>query len=533
MNSPHDVDHHRLLAMKRARSTSSGAVSRERCFQVLGSFLMMFGVAGAAIADEEPLVFNAPVLTVLPEPFFPTMFRVRDIDGDGKQDLAIAGRDPDDRLLTYKGDGLGGFTPLQTLSAEGFTDWLEFGDMNSDGLVDIVSAWRGDVPRVVVYRGLAGGQFAAPVVVADIELGVGRDPEGITIGDFDADGDIDVVVSSYIGQSFEYFANNGGLNFERVQRIRCAQYLGGYGFPRMIESGDIDGDGDLDLVANQLGGGRIAVMRNESGRFGRAVEYRGPQIGNERPGISAAHLADIDGDGDLDIYAPALVLETTQRIVWLRNDGTGRFNERIVGDGPSSGYIFSVKLADLDSDGDLDMICGSALPGLLSTHRCISVGDFLFEQDGYYPFGSLVRHCDAFDYDGDCDLDLITIDGPGRTILTRRNITPQQGSGSGCGGLAASNRATKRQNAQAEPTEEVTSSKSAVVGSRSPLPSAAQHDWNEDGVVDASDVAVWLGSLSRPLSENILKAMPASSAEVDSKLQQKHSASTKTQGVAR
>ena len=533
MQSPHDVHPHRIQAMKRTCSRSGVFACRGGSLRILGSLLVMVGFATAAIADEEPLVFNAPVMTVLPEPFFPTMFRVRDIDGDGKQDLAIAGRDPDDRLLTYKGNGLGGFTPLQTLSAEGFTDWLEFGDMDGDGLVDIVSAWRGDLPRVVVYRGLAGGQFAAPVVVAGIELGVGRDPEGIAIGDFDSDGDIDVVVSSYIGQSFEYFANNGGLSFERVQRVRCAQYLGGYGFPRMIETGDIDGDGDLDLVANQLGGGRIAVIRNESGRFTRAVEYRGPQIGNERPGISAAHLADIDGDGDLDIYAPALVLETTQRIVWFRNDGTGRFNERIVGDGPSSGYVFSVKLADLDSDGDLDMICGSALPGLLSAHRCVSVGDFLFEQDGYYPFGSLVRHCDAFDYDGDCDLDLITIDGPGRTILTRRNITPQQGSGSGCGGLAAANRATREHSTRSQPAEQVTNSTPAASWSRSPLPSAAQHDWNEDGVVDASDVAVWLGSLSRPLSENTLKVTPAPAAEVDAKREQKQSTRTNAQGAAR
>lgn len=458
--------------------------------------LIAGSVSLAVRADEVPLVFNAPVMTTLPEPFFPTMFRVRDLDGDGKHDLAIAGRDPDDRLLIYKGNGLGGFTPFQTLVAEGFTDWLEFGDVDGDGIIDIVSAWRGDLPRVVVYRGLGGGQFAAPMVVAGIELGVGRDPEGIAIGDFDRDGDLDVAVSSYISQSFEIFANNGAFAFERAQRVRCAQYLGGYGFPRMIEAGDIDGDGDLDLVANQLGGGRIVVIRNVDGRFTRAVEYRGPQIGNERPGITAVHLADIDGDGDLDIYAPALVLESTQKIVWFRNDGVGRFAERVIGEGPSSGYVFSMKLADLDTDGDLDMICGSALPGLLSVHRCSSVGQWIFEQDGYYPFGSLVRHCDAFDYDGDCDLDLITIDGPGRTILTRRNVTPQQG----CGGLAAVDLERQEHGAQKGVTGKSVEFAVPKGWSPTPLPSAARHDWNEDGVVDAADVAVWLGSLSRPLA---------------------------------
>ncbi len=500
MHSPLAISRHRLIAA--IHTPFARALRRAGCCRCVGALLCAASLCAGVSAEETPLVFNAPVMTTLPEPFFPTMFRVRDLDGDGKHDLAIAGRDPDDRLLTYKGNGLGGFLPMQTLSAEGFTDWLEFGDIDGDGVVDIVSAWRGDLPRVVVYRGLAEGQFAAPVVVAGIELGVGRDPEGIAIGDFDLDGDIDVAVSSYIGQSFEIFANNGALEFERVQRVRCAQYLGGYGFPRMIEAGDIDGDGDLDLVANQLGGGRIVVIRNVDGRFARAVEYRGPQIGNERPGITAVHLADIDRDGDLDIYAPALVLETTQKIVWFRNDGTGRFLERVVGEGPSSGYVFSMKLADLDTDGDLDMICGSALPGLLSAHRCSSVGEFLFEQDGYYPFGSLVRHCDAFDYDGDCDLDLITIDGPGRTILTRRNVTPQQG----CGGLAEVDPSIQNADGRKGRVGKIADVVLPESSSPMPLPSAARHDWNEDGVVDAADVAIWLGSLSRPLSQQTTDA---------------------------
>lgn len=440
----------------------------------------------SARADEVPLVFNAPVFTTLPEPFFPTMFRARDLDGDGKPDLALAGRDPDDRLLIYRGTGLGGFVPHQTLLAEGFTDWLEFGDADGDGIDDIVSAWRGDLPRLVVYRGLGGGQFAAPTVLGGIELGVGRDPQGIAVGDFDKDGDLDIAICSYVGHSIEVYHNLGGLAFERVQRLRVAQYFGGLGYPRLIEAGDIDGDGDLDLVGNELGGGRIFTMRNVGGRFTRAVEYRAPQIGNERPGVSAVHLADIDGDGDLDAYAPALLLETAQRIIWFRNDGTGRFNERILGNGPVSGYFFSIKMADLDTDGDLDAICGVALPGTVTVGRATSVTNFTFEDDGYYPFGQLVRHCDAVDYDGDCDLDLIVIDGPGRTILTRRNVTPQQG----CGGLASDDREVDATDGGDAKTAD------AGKPEASPLPADARHDWNEDGVIDGTDVAIWLATRS-------------------------------------
>ena len=438
-------------------------------------------------AGEVALVFTNPVITSLPEPFFPTMFKARDLDGDNIVDLVVAGRDPDDRLLTLKGVGNGAYVPLQTLVAQGFTDWVELADIDGDGRDDVITAWRGALPRVVAYRGLPGGQFEEAAVLAGIELGTGRDPQGLAVADFDMDGDNDIAVSSYIGQSIEIFSNTGGMTFERVTRVRLASFLGGYGYPRLLHAGDLDGDGDLDLVANEIGGSRIATIRNEGGSFARAVEYRAPLIGDERPGISAVTLADIDGDGDLDAYSPALLLYSTQKIVYFRNDGTGRFTERLVGEGSPSGYAFSVELADLDADGDLDAITGAALPGTLTVGRRTSAGDFVFEEDGFYMFGQLIRHIDAIDYDGDCDLDILSIDGPSRAIYTRRNMTPQ----AGCGGGGVAEIVAKSIAITPEPTGAL---KNVV------QPELPTHDRNGDGAVDASDVAVWLSEMSMPIS---------------------------------
>ena len=124
-------------------------------------------LAAPAGAGDVPLAFQGNQYDQLPEPFFPTMFRVRELDGDGIPDLVIAGRDPDDRLMTRRGLGNGRFAELQTLAALGFTDWLETGDIDGDGLADIVTAWRGDVPRVVVHRGIGGGLFAEAAVLSD------------------------------------------------------------------------------------------------------------------------------------------------------------------------------------------------------------------------------------------------------------------------------------------------------------------------------------------------------------------------------
>ena len=105
------------------------------------------------------------------------MFRMRDFDRDGFPDLLIAGRDPDDRLMTRRGLGDGHFAELQLLTASGFIDWLELGDLDADGKDDIVAAWRGDVPRLVCYRGIGPGltQFGVPNTLADPKHEVFRD----------------------------------------------------------------------------------------------------------------------------------------------------------------------------------------------------------------------------------------------------------------------------------------------------------------------------------------------------------------------
>ena len=445
-----------------------------------GAILLAFLASSAASAGETPLVFQGNLFDALPEPYFPTMFRARDLDGDGFPDLVIPGRDPDHRIMTLRGQGNGRFVPLQTLAAGGFIDWAEVADINRDGVDDIVAAWRGDAPKLVVYGGIGIGLFAEATVVADVVLeGVGRDPQCVAIGDYDGDGDPDVAVTNYIGQSIDVFASIGAAGappaFERAARIRLATFFGGIAYPRLVTAGDMDGDGDLDLVSNEIGGGRIAMIRNEGGRFARPVEFRAPQIGTERPGISGMQLVDVDGDGDLDVFCPALLLKQTQKLVAHLNDGNGGLQSRVVGEGSPSGYVFCAHLADLDGDGDLDALSGAALPGTIAVGRRTGAGLFTFENDYAWQFGQFTRHIDAVDVDGDCDLDIVGIDSPSRTVYTRRNITPQQGA---CGGLAE---APREKRVRAQPTRE-------------PAPRA---DRNQDGVFDAADVAIELAERSR------------------------------------
>jgi FG-GAP-like repeat len=459
-----------------------------------GFLLTGFLACAPAHGQETPLQFQGNLFDPFPTGFFPTMFRTRDLDGDGFVDLVVAGRDPDHRLVTRRGLGNGRFVDIQILEALGFTDWLELADLDGDGKEDIVTAWRGDAPELICYRGLGGGLFAGATILADVVFeGVGRDPQSVAIADFDGDKDLDIAVSNYIGQSIDIFSSGvsaGEFTFERTARIRLATYFGGVAYPRIVTAADMDGDGDSDLVVNEMGGGRIAFIRNEGGRFVRPRETRVPQIGTERPGIAGQEIVDADGDGDLDVVCPALLLESTQKIVCFVNDGTGAFTARLVGESSALGYVFCTHLADLDSDGDLDAISGAAIPGTIAIGRRTASGPFAFEIDLSYQFGQLVRHLDAVDVDGDCDLDIVGIDGPGQLVFVRRNITPQQGS---CGGgFAALAGAGAGPAALVEPTV------AGPAGGRGSIP---RFDRNGDGVFTAEDAVIWLAELSRTKPE--------------------------------
>jgi hypothetical protein len=447
----------------------------------------------SASADETPLTFSALVTFVFPGEFFPTMFRARDLDGDGFVELAVAGRDPDNRLYTLKGGPAGTFAPLQTLDTDGFTDWVEFADLDGDGTDDLVTAWRGDEPRFVYHRGIGDQLFAPATVLAGVELGIGRDPQGLAVGDFDGDGDADVALAQYAGLCIDVFTNNGVVegvpSFERTDRVRLGTFLGGLAFPRVVTAADVDGDKDLDLVANELGGGRLAMLRNEGGRFVRAIETRAPMIGTERPGIASLQVTDLDGDGDLDAALPGLLIGGPQKVVGFLNDGSGGFAERVVGTGADLGYAFSIAMADFDGDGDRDAVTGQALPAGLSVLRRVNSAAFDFEVDLAPQFGQLIRHLDAVDVDGDCDLDIVGIDGPGRMVFVRRNTTPQQ---SGCGGLAAVEPSPAKRGG-AEATAAVQPA-AAAGPARAPV---APHDFDRDGVHTAADVAAWLNGLRR------------------------------------
>ncbi len=163
------------------------------------------------------------------------------------------------------------------------------------------------------------------------------------------------------------------------------------------KAGDVDGDGDTDLVVAMEWAPVQVLVNDGRGRF-TADPSRVPQTTHDH---EEAALADLDGDGDLDL---AIVSEDDRAAeLWL-NDGTGRYT--IAAFDAASGSVGNGIIAiDVDSDGDRDLITANADGDRLL--RNDSRAGFTHDRDALPPVEGISQDVIAGDVDGDGDADLV------------------------------------------------------------------------------------------------------------------------------
>ncbi|MCZ4318422.1 T9SS type A sorting domain-containing protein [Aequorivita viscosa] len=164
---------------------------------------------------------------------------------------------------------------------------------------------------------------------------------------------------------------------------------------------DLDGDGDLDIVSgSRTGPYNIAWFENLDGlgNFGTEIIVEN----NLFDEVYSIFLADLDGDGDMDILTTAFSLD---KIIWYENlDGQGNFSGQKIISNTADG-AFTVVSGDLDGDGDMDVISGSDFSGLAWYENLDGQGDFFMHLIDNNVSGT--RSVIAIDVDGDGDMDIV------------------------------------------------------------------------------------------------------------------------------
>ena len=314
-----------------------------------------------------------------------------DVDNDGDLDLVTAATTINSVSVRYN-NGAGGFA-VGSSSAQVYsnTRGLALGDVDRDGDLDLLS-----VHEQYVYVKVNNG---AGVFSGSTYYFVGRGSRALALGDIDADGDLDILTANYDDNSVSRLLNNGAGVFVSA----TDQSVGPQ--PTDLVLGDFDNDGDLDLAvtsqnaSNSLSTGTVRTLTNNgTGSFAAATVVN---VGQEPRNLAAG---DMDNDGDLDLIATNA---TDFTAVLLRNSGTGAFAA-----GPPlnlGNYPMDLTLGDVDADGDLDFLTANSRPGASTVSLVLNSGSGTFAAPTIItglttPIGLALSDLDA---DGDLDLTVV------------------------------------------------------------------------------------------------------------------------------
>ena len=322
------------------------------------------------------LIFDAKELDVIPSPSMSSA--VGDLDNDGDLDVLVVRKFH--RASIFINDGKGAFSlgeqefPRYDLRDAGIND------LDSDGYPDMVLV-QNNGPNLILFNDGAGG---FPQIAQ--ELGDGPSI-GISIDDIDSDGDLDLFFAQYEAP-LEIWFNNGAGHFDISEQIFVAANN------RKFALGDLDGDGDPDaVIPRDFGESSVIFLNDGTGRF-ESIES-----GIQTAGLNGinASLGDVDGDGDLDILHNCHGCGDS---IWI-NNGSARFTS--TGQLLSTGWSYDSEFADLDLDGDLDIVIANSN---IEDQVWLNDGTGIFSQATTTPEqrGSTTVSVEDFDTDGDADV---------------------------------------------------------------------------------------------------------------------------------
>ena len=344
-----------------------------------------------------------------------------DIDHDGFLDLCTSAVNGGSTRV-YRNNGNGTFSDISNSGIGGESQTVVFGDVDNDGLPDVWVGWYWTNSRM--FLGTGGTNPAFSEITGSSGTGTGQTWEGGAFVDVDNDGNLDLFVTRD-GDTRLYMGDGEGHFTDQA----AARGLAINASTRGFAFADVDGDNDLDLILG-IGIECHLFLNDGTGHFTDATTAAGLSgILATGAALQVAQFADIDNDGDLDLYVAGW------GHAWLLlNDGAGHFTDigassgisAIAGVAPTNG-AFGVAFGDYDNDGFVDLfigggeIGGGAIPNLLFHNNHDLTFTEVATTEGVAD--TAVNHVGAlfFDMDNDGDLDLFVGRNPNLLLRNETN----------------------------------------------------------------------------------------------------------------
>ncbi len=271
-----------------------------------------------------------------------------DLECDSDGDVVAAGGDA---VAWWAQESDGSWT--ETSIAASFTGaaGVDVGDVDADGDLDVIGAAETD--GIAWFESTAGDGSAWTERTIDAAFAGAR---AVSLGDIDHDGTLDVAGAGFTAEEFAWWSNDSGDGLTWTKTSISSSRSGAIS----VQVVDLDGDGDLDVIGGAETDDDVLFFRNTAGD---GSAWSTVVIDGSSDGINTVRAGDIDGDGDLDVVGVNAIADT---VVWWENTS-------ISGDGSTWSAAQTIDtfhngalglvLADFDADGDLDAIATQSKDG--------------------------------------------------------------------------------------------------------------------------------------------------------------------------
>jgi hypothetical protein len=353
-----------------------------------------------------------------------------DLDNDGKADM-IATNVAGNNMSVFRNlstSGVPSFASKIDFAAGVGTSGISTGDLNGDGKLDIVVSNYNSMDISIFINTTVGSTitFATRVDIAawDVWPASGFvNPLGVVIQDLNGDGKPDIAVANFSTSSLALFRNTTvGATLSFVRQMHTTGLNG----PRELAAGDMDADGKADLVVSDETGNRILAYRNTS-PTGGAFTFDAPIIATTGTAPRGIALGDVDGDGKQDV---AVVNMTSNSVSVFRNTSVaGTISVSPKTDFTAGTSPREIALADLNGDGRPEMAASSntaSSAGLSGFRNTSAPGTISFAPFVSFPAGNNALGVALQDVDNDGKIDAAVTSNSTGTVGVFRNLTTVQ-----------------------------------------------------------------------------------------------------------